>query len=71
MPDTLFGQMIFDVRERIGCAGIFGDRVIIGAEMARNRIEGNVFEDRAKAALAGIALRLGVLRTPRQDGTRN
>lgn len=61
MTGAFFGQMIFDVRERMGRTGVFGDGVIIEVEVAGDGIEGDVFEDGAKTAGAGVDLWLGVV----------
>lgn len=54
MTGAFFGQMIFDVRERMGRTGVFGDGVIIEVEVAGDGIEGDVFEDGAKTAGPGV-----------------
>ena len=58
-PAILDGQIVVDVIQRIGAAGVLGQRVVVEVEAARERIEHHVFQDGAEAPRAGVNLRLG------------
>ena len=60
MAGHLRRQVIFDVVQGIGAAGVFGERVVVEIEPARERVEHDVFQDGAEAARAGVDLRLGL-----------
>src|SRR5579871_322995 len=59
MSRTLLGHAVLDVRERVGCARVFRDGVVVEIQAARDWIESDIFKDRAEPAGAAIDLWFG------------
>src|ERR1039457_395363 len=57
MASHLRRKVVFDVIQRIGAASVLDEGVVVEVEPARERVEYDVFEDRAEAARAGVDLR--------------
>ena len=56
MSRHLLRQRVADERERVGAAGVLGDRRVVQVEPARERVERHVLEDRPEAPRGRVDL---------------
>src|SRR5262245_22012273 len=59
MPRRARQQRVVDELERIGSTRVLGRRVVVEIELTRDRVAGDVFEQRAEAPRSRVDLRLG------------